>query len=237
MIREFKEEELEHAERGRDTELTLSAGMLLALGCGLILLCGVCFGLGYAVGHRGEKVSSSVTPEPGTPSPLQASGSATKPTARAQAPAQPLPATVAVAVPDSSSTAAPQSGGAAPVVAAGTSPEPQPPVKPPSTAQVKPALPGQTAAAQPVQPASTLHVQPALSQVRGWMVQIAAVSQIEDAEVLVNALKKRGYAVTARRDTADTLLHVQTGPFANRSDANAMRQKLLNDGYNAIVQP
>jgi cell division septation protein DedD len=98
-------------------------------------------------------------------------------------------------------------------------------------------LPGQTGVAQPAQPASTLRVQPALSQVQGWMVQIAAVSQIEDAQVLVNALKKRGYAVTARRDTADTLLHVQTGPFTNRSDANAMRQKLLNDGYNAIVQP
>ena len=69
------------------------------------------------------------------------------------------------------------------------------------------------------------------------MVQIAAVSHTEDAEMLVNALKRRGYAVTVRRDIADTLLHVQTGPFANRSDADAMRQKLLNDGYNAIVQP
>ncbi len=36
--------------------------------------------------------------------------------------------------------------------------------------------------------------------------------------------------------TADNLIHVQTGPFVNRNDANAMRQKLLNDGYNAIVQ-
>jgi hypothetical protein len=30
---------------------------------------------------------------------------------------------------------------------------------------------------------------------------------------------------------------VQIGPFANRDEAWAMRQKLLNDGYNAIVQP
>jgi len=29
---------------------------------------------------------------------------------------------------------------------------------------------------------------------------------------------------------------VQTGPFISRNDANAMRQRLLNDGYNAIVQ-
>jgi cell division septation protein DedD len=68
------------------------------------------------------------------------------------------------------------------------------------------------------------------------MVQIAAVSHAEDAEVLVGALRKRGYIVNARRDPTDGLLHVQVGPFANRSDAVAMRQKLLNDGYNAIVQ-
>jgi cell division septation protein DedD len=49
-------------------------------------------------------------------------------------------------------------------------------------------------------------------------------------------LRKRGYSVTARRDVSDNLIHVQTGPFVNRNDANVMRQKLLNDGYNAIVQ-
>jgi DedD protein len=75
-----------------------------------------------------------------------------------------------------------------------------------------------------------------LPQNQALMVQIAAVSHPEDADVLVGALRKRGYAVTARRDPMDGLLHVQIGPFANRSEAFAMRQKLLNDGYNAIVQ-
>jgi cell division septation protein DedD len=79
--------------------------------------------------------------------------------------------------------------------------------------------------------------QSGLSQSAAIMVQIAAVSHAEDAEVLVGALRKHGYVVGARRDPADGLLHVQIGPFANRSDAMAMRQKLLNDGYNAIVQP
>ena len=65
-----------------------------------------------------------------------------------------------------------------------------------------------------------------MTQVQGWMVQIAAVSHAEDAEVLLDALRKRGYTVTARRDAGDSLIHVQTGPFANRNDANAMRQKL-----------
>ena len=69
------------------------------------------------------------------------------------------------------------------------------------------------------------------------MVQIAAVSHAEDANVLVNALRRRGYAVSVRRDLSDNLLHVQVGPFNDRNDANAMRIKLLNDGYNAIVEP
>jgi cell division septation protein DedD len=69
------------------------------------------------------------------------------------------------------------------------------------------------------------------------MVQIAAVSHAEDAEVLVNALRRRGYAVSVRRDPLDNLLHVKVGPFTSRADANAMKLKLLNDGYNAIVEP
>jgi cell division septation protein DedD len=69
------------------------------------------------------------------------------------------------------------------------------------------------------------------------MVQIAAVSHPEDANVLMGALRKRGYAVVSRRDPADNLIHVQVGPFANRNDAVAMSRKLLGDGYNAQVLP
>jgi cell division septation protein DedD len=69
------------------------------------------------------------------------------------------------------------------------------------------------------------------------MVQIAAVSNSEDAQVLLAALRRRGYAVSTRREVTDGLIHVRIGPFNNRSDANLWRQKLLNDGYNAILQP
>jgi cell division septation protein DedD len=53
---------------------------------------------------------------------------------------------------------------------------------------------------------------------------------------LLGALRKRGYTVNVRHEPADALLHVQIGPFANRVDAIAMRQKLLADGYNAILK-
>ena len=68
------------------------------------------------------------------------------------------------------------------------------------------------------------------------LVQVAAVSHQEDADILLSALKKRGYAVTVRHEPQDKLLHVQIGPFANKKDAETMRQRLLSDGYNAIVK-
>ena len=88
-----------------------------------------------------------------------------------------------------------------------------------------------------MRPGGDFTVEPAIVPAGQSMVQIAAVSQPEDAEVLVNALRKRGYAVSARREATDSLIHVRIGPFASRDEANLWRQRLLNDGYNAIVQP
>lgn len=68
------------------------------------------------------------------------------------------------------------------------------------------------------------------------MVQVAAVSDRNDAEVLLGALRKRGYPVTLAHLSSDNLMHVQVGPFSTRADAMATRQKLLSDGYNAIIR-
>jgi cell division septation protein DedD len=68
------------------------------------------------------------------------------------------------------------------------------------------------------------------------MVQVATLAHQEDADVLVQALRRRGYAVGANRDPADGMVHVRVGPFASRDVANQWRQKLQNDGYNAVVE-
>jgi cell division septation protein DedD len=68
------------------------------------------------------------------------------------------------------------------------------------------------------------------------LVQVAAVSHQEDADMLLNALKRRGYDVAIRHEPQDKLLHIQLGPFASRKDADEMRKRLLSDGYNAIVK-
>ena len=201
----------EPVAQSRDRELTLGPFMLTFLGCGLFALCGLCFVFGYAVGHRNAESAPAVS-LPGTGAPAVMQPATPKPAA-GQNGSQP-----ASAEPSDSTEAEPDASMSAP--AAATQPA------------------GSADQAVAAQPASAGAVQPALAaQPGGIMVQIAAVSHPEDADVLVGALRKRGYAVTARRDPTDGLLHVQIGPFANRNDAWAMRQKLLNDGYNAIVQP
>ena len=70
-----------------------------------------------------------------------------------------------------------------------------------------------------------------------YSVQIAAVTNAEDANVLTNALRKRDYPVTERREPADGLIHVRVGPFASHDEANRWRAKLQDDGYNAVIEP
>jgi DedD protein len=69
----------------------------------------------------------------------------------------------------------------------------------------------------------------------GYSVQVAAVSKQEDAEALVGALKKKGYPAVAA-STGDKLFHVQVGPFNGIKDAEAVRAKLVSDGYNPILK-
>lgn len=223
MIRDFSKEELDPVTTG-DTELTLGGGTLFVIAGGLVTLCAVCFGLGYAVGHRNSagQAAATVMPAPISKSATASAGSGVKPGAAEVAPPRPQ-----VTMADRGANGAGDGTdpvGAVPAVASSNQP------------QVKPALDAQGRPTGMPQPPGTLKIQPATTQTQGWMVQIAAISRTEDAEVLVNALRKRGYEVTARRDVGDNMIHVQTGPFVNRNDANAMRQKLLSDGYNAIVQ-
>jgi cell division septation protein DedD len=179
MDDDFNPEEFRPAMYRPDTVLTLGPMMLLGLFFVLLLLCGLCFGVGYSMGSRGAHNSPPTVQQPGAAS--RVAGSLPKPSANQQNIHQQ------------------QAAGAG---------SPQPLVKP----------------AQP-DTASAL------------MIQVATVSSQEDADVLVSALRKRGYTATARHDPADNKLHVRIGPFSNRNDANVMSKKLLHDGYNAIVQP
>jgi cell division septation protein DedD len=68
------------------------------------------------------------------------------------------------------------------------------------------------------------------------MVQVMALSNKEDADAMVAALKRHGYSVAVSRDPADILMHLEVGPFASETEAEAMRQRLVVDGYNATIK-
>ena len=71
----------------------------------------------------------------------------------------------------------------------------------------------------------------------GYFVQVAAVSKQDDAQALVDALKKKQYAAfTSNSSATDKLFHVQVGPFGELKDAEATRAKLIGDGYNPILK-
>ena len=70
-----------------------------------------------------------------------------------------------------------------------------------------------------------------------YYVQVAAVSKKDDAQALLSALKKKSFAVfIASNEPHDRLYHVQVGPFGTVKDAEAVRARLVAEGYNPIVK-
>jgi DedD protein len=69
-----------------------------------------------------------------------------------------------------------------------------------------------------------------------YYVQVAAVSKSEDADALVDALKKKQYPAFSATTSPDKLFHIQIGPYTDIKDAEAMRGKLVSDGYNPILK-
>ena len=234
------EEEIE----GKSSEITLSTASLLGIFFGLVLVCGVFFGFGYSIG-RGTGTTAQARPVP-------------NPTAGEDAALEnpPVPATVAQPAErqkDDSEANAPAPIAARPKAVETPREEPaagenaaEPPASTPSNvalAPVKPVDPARAIISKPSAQKATVLVAATgalnVSAAPGPgqpMVQIAAVSRPEDANVLVSALRQRGYGAVVRNDPQDKLLHVQVGPFSDRTQATAIRQKLLSDGYNAIIK-
>lgn len=233
MSRYFEDEEPEPEESRRDHEVTFGGAALMGIVICLVLICAMCFGIGYTLGkHSAGPATASATAPAQTPAPdqepLQGSGSIPKPSASEQVSAPPADTG------DGATPAATDEGANPPAAQPSTAqPAPQATVPAPAPSPVRAAMP----AAERPQPAQAAPiVRPAMPAQMAFMVQIAAVANPEDAEVLVNALRKRNYVVTARRDP-DGLIHVRIGPFSTHDEASRWRDKLLGDGYNAMIQP
>ena len=223
------EEELtayERSSRGAaedDHDVTLGTPTIVGLFFLLTLVCGCFFGLGYAMGHRTAPATPQVFGDA-----TAAPNGAAKPTAGSAAvPDAATAADSATATPDASAAAATQTA-TVPLNA---------PAAPPAAASSVAAGPV-ASATSPAKPAAASPApQPVAATAAGnFVVQVAAVSSQDVASILLSTLQKKGYAVTARHEPQDQLLHIQIGPFADRKDADAMRQRVLADGFNAIVK-
>lgn len=197
----------------RDTEITLSTGKLLGIFFALAVICGVFFTMGYLLGK-----STSAGGRTEIVATVPSGSAAGKPNAGNK-----TPEAVTQTCPPGSPNCAPISS---PIDTGSAKASDQPP------AAQQPS--GSKTSDQSTPPSAGTDVKTGAAS--SFMVQVAAVSKQEDAEILVTALRKKQYPVFIANAAGDPLFHVQVGPFSDRKDAEAMRTRLSGDGYNAIVK-
>lgn len=200
-----------------DTEITLGTGKLLVLFFVLVGICAGSFALGYKLGSKSEPAVSSAS----AALPLTTTSGTTKPASSGSnsAPAASLkPVEQKSTSPDASTTAA-DTKAAVPADASN-------PASPTAGSNASSNPAGGTSNSP--DPTTTLPTSP-------YFVQVAAVSKQEDADALVDALKKKDYPAFVAA-ASDKLFRIQVGPFPDIKDAEAMRTRLIGDGYNPIVK-
>ncbi len=195
----------------QDTEITLGTGKMLVLFFGLVALCGLFFGLGFSLGRNSGKPSLAGSDPAQASSSAALRTSATKSTGSAQS-GEGLTFYKAVEQKDPNAQLA-SNDGTKDTAAAPTS-----------------ATKDQENQSGAPDPATALAAS-------SYFVQVAAVSKQDDAQALVDALKKKQYtAFTSNSSATDKFFHVQVGPFNDLKDAEATRAKLISDGYNPILK-
>jgi DedD protein len=209
-----------------DTEFTLGTGKLLAFFFGMVVICGIFFSLGYGVGRNTSSAASTTVLDSSSLSTVQSSGAA-KPSASKAISQTELAALQTDAQLNEQKPCVPGDANCASSTGATNERAAEASRADPTTPD-----PASKAAASNRTPELTNVSQPA----SGFMVQVAAVSKQEDADALVNALRKKQYPVFVVNQASSNLFHVQVGPFSQQKDAEAMRSKLVSDGYNAILK-
>jgi DedD protein len=194
----------------QDTEITLGTGRMLALFFALVVICAGFFAIGFSLGRKATGVGSGnvLAAQAGNPS------SVVRPSPGKNNP-QPTPSSgdfsfyKAVEQKKADTKLTPVDSQAPPPAATSSDP---------------PKADENSAAATP--PPSN-----------AYYVQVAAVTRQEDADSLVEALKKKQYpAFSANNPAVDKYFRVQVGPYADIKDAEIMRGRLIADGYNPILK-
>lgn len=190
-----------------DTEITLGTGKLLFLFFGLVGICALFFGLGYSLGRKAD---------PGMVAAASSSPQLTSGGSKPQGSSTAQPMGFYKAVEQKQASAELTSAGERP---ADTKDDP-----------TKTAAGATKNAPNSSESSSTL---PGSS----YFVQVAAVTKPDDAQALVDALRKKQYpALVANTAAADKFYRVQVGPFPDIKEAEAMRARLISDGYSPILK-
>lgn len=200
-------------------EITLGVGKLVGLFFVLVIFCAVCFALGYGFGRSGAKAATPVAEVQAAPT-----STAAKPVA---APPSDAPAHGDCAAGENCQ----QTGTSG---ARDLSFYKAVEQKEASARLAVPAKPTPSPAKPAPQPVAALAKSSEIAS--GIMVQVAAVSRREDAEVLQDALRRKQYPVVVVTAPSDKLFHVQIGPFGDVKDAESTRSRLQGDGYNPILK-
>jgi DedD protein len=204
----------------QDTEITLGTTKLLGLFFGLVMVCAVFFALGYTLGRKSDAGLGPLS----AVAPLQTSSNRTKPAGAAPGqPAQPMTFYKSVEQKDANAQLTPATADSA---SAG------------SGAAQSGSSPGGASAAAQTQSSDAANPPDPMAPIPmgGYFVQVAAVTKQEDAESLVDALKKKQYPAFVAGNSSDKLFRVQLGPFGDIKEAEGTRSRLVNDGYNPILK-
>jgi cell division septation protein DedD len=198
-----------------DTEITLGTGRMLSIFFAFVLVCACFFAIGFSLGRR--TASAGVGSLPSALTGVQA------PVVRPSAAKNDAPRQT------------PQTGDFSFYKAVGEKNANAALTPPDAKAQ-----PAASTAAAPIAAAAPTVATDAASAAPApgsYYVQVAAVTRQEDADALVEALKKKQYpAFSANNASVDKYYRVQVGPYADFKDAEAMRARLVSDGYNPIVK-
>ncbi len=236
MPRHYDEDDDEDLGPSRpDFQFDFGTKGIVSLFGAVAVLCGLFWAFGYTVGKHSVPASFSLGD---TAAAQQAAGSATKPAAgtpiaQSQAPAAvpPNPSDLTAAeVNQTPQTLVPGPNGETPAAT---------PVTGNSAAGATTAAAGGQTAAPAIsrssmQPAS-LSTAPV---VHSYAVQVFAGAKQGDALSLAAALKARQYPVFVLKPQSggDNLYRVQVGPYNQLAEAQQMRERLLADGYNAVIK-
>jgi DedD protein len=202
----------------QDTEITLGTGRMLAIFFALVLVCAFFFSIGFSLGRR---TSQAV-----------ANGLVNVPANTVVRPLEPK---------NSGGTPASQSGDFSFYRSVGeknANAAPTPPDAKPQGPASSASTPASDASAKRSSDSNSVPTTAGVTSGGGtYYVQVAAVSRQEDAESLVEALKKKQYpGVAATNNSGDKFFHVQVGPYGDLKEAEAMKARLVGDGYNPIVK-